>query len=207
MKTKTENKTIGIIGGMGPLATADLYRKIVMSTDAACDQEHIHTLIDSNTNIPDRTAALLCGAESPVEEMVKSARLLEKAGAGLLIMPCNTAHNFHSEVQDAVSIPVLHMIKLTVQALKRQGVSRAGLLATDGTVQTRIYQRCFENSGIELITPDNEGQAAVMDMIYKGVKAGCTDFDTTEVSCRRRQAAEYRCAGAYSRLHRASACL
>ena len=68
MKTKTENKTIGIIGGMGPLATADLYRKIVMSTDAACDQEHIHTLIDSNTNIPDRTAALLCGAESPVEE-------------------------------------------------------------------------------------------------------------------------------------------
>ena len=178
MKTKTENKTIGIIGGMGPLATADLYRKIVMSTDAACDQEHIHTLIDSNTNIPDRTAALLCGAESPVEEMVKSARLLEKAGAGLLIMPCNTAHNSHSEVQDAVSIPVLHMIKLTVQALKRQGVSRAGLLATDGTVQTRIYQRCFENSGIELITPDNEGQAA-----------------------------EYRCAGAYSRLHRASACL
>ena len=78
MKTKTENKTIGIIGGMGPLATADLYRKIVMSTDAACDQEHIHTLIDSNTNIPDRTAALLCGAESPVEEMVKSARLLKK---------------------------------------------------------------------------------------------------------------------------------
>ena len=181
MKDNTNRKKIiGIIGGMGPLATADLYRKIVINTDASCDQEHIHTVIDSNTDIPDRTAALLYGADSPLPEMVKSAKLLENAGAELLIMPCNTAHNYYSEVADAVSIPVLHMIKLTMQALKRRGVSCAGLLATDGTVQTQIYQLCFENSGIRLITPDAEGQSAVMDMIYSGVKAGCTDFDTTE---------------------------
>ena len=84
-------KSIGIIGGMGPAATADLMKKIIDMTDASCDQEHIHMLIDSNTNIPDRTAAILHGGEDPVPEMLASARRLEGAGADFLIMPCNTA--------------------------------------------------------------------------------------------------------------------
>lgn len=181
MKNNSEKKIIGVIGGMGPLATVDLYRKIVEHTDADCDQAHVRTVIDSNTNIPDRTAALLSGGESPVRELQSSARLLERAGAQVLVMPCHTAHCFYSDVQAAVGVPVLNMIELTVQALKRQGVSRAGLLATDGAVQSGIYQRYFAGSGIELLTPDAEGQAALMDMIYAGVKAGCTSYDTQSV--------------------------
>lgn len=178
---KTEKKIVGVIGGMGPLATVDLYRKIVEHTLADCDQAHVRTIIDSNTNIPDRTAALLSGGESPVRELQSSARLLERAGAQVLVMPCHTAHCFYDEVQAAVHVPVLNMIQLTVRELKRRGVARAGLLATDGAVQSGIYQRHFEGSGIELLLPDPEGQAALMDMIYSGVKAGRTDYDTQAV--------------------------
>ena len=172
-----EKKTIGIIGGMGPLATADLFEKIVGHTKAACDQEHLHVVIDSNTNIPDRTAALLHGGADPLPELVKSAGRLEKMGADVLIMPCNTAHNYYDGIAAAVSVPVLHMVRLTAQTLVERGVKKAGLLATDGTVRTGIYQKSFAGSGVELLTPDEAGQRAVMEMIYQGVKAGDMAFD------------------------------
>ena len=174
-------KTIGIIGGMGPLATADLFRKIVCHTKASCDQEHIHILIDNNTAIPDRTAALLHGGEDPLPQMKKSAHWLELGGADCLIMPCNTAHNYHTALQKEVSIPILNMIELTCGELKERGIDCAGLLATTGTVQTGIYQSAADRYGIRLLTPDEFGQAAVMDMIYRGVKAGAGEYDTTAV--------------------------
>ena len=156
-------KVIGILGGMGPLATADLFQKITLHTVAACDQAHPRVCIDSNTDIADRTAALLHGGEDPVPEMIKSAKRLESIGADFLIMPCNTAHNYYEQVCEAVTIPVLHMIALTRDALKERGVKCAGLLATDGTVQTGIYQRTFEQSGVA----------------YNGVKAGDLTHDVT----------------------------
>ena len=172
-------KVIGILGGMGPLATADLFQKITLHTAAACDQEHPRVCIDSNTNIADRTAALLHGGADPVPEMVKSAKRLESIGADFLIMPCNTAHNYYKQVSAAVNIPVLHMIALTRDALRARGVRCAGLLATDGTVQTGIYQRTFADSGVELLTPESaDDQTAVMDLIYNGVKAGDLSHDT-----------------------------
>ena len=172
-------KVIGILGGMGPLATADLFQKITLHTAAACDQEHPRVCIDSNTNIADRTAALLHGGADPVPEMVRSAKRLESIGADFLIMPCNTAHNYYEQVSAAVNIPVLHMIALTHDALRARGVRCAGLLATDGTVQTGIYQRTFAGSGVELLIPESaDDQAAVMDLIYNGVKAGDLLHDT-----------------------------
>ena len=174
-----EKRVIGIIGGMGPLATADLFQKIILHTQAQRDQDHLRVLIDNNTNIPDRTAAILQGGDSPVPQLTASARGLEAMGADLLIMPCNTAHYYHARVQEAVGIPVLHMIALTCQALRRRGISRAGLLATDGTLQTGIYQRQFAGSGIQLLEPTGQAQQAVMDVIYQGVKAGKMDYDTS----------------------------
>lgn len=175
-----EKKKIGIIGGMGPLATADLFEKIILHTRASSDQEHLRVLIDSNTNIPDRTAALLHGGADPVPELTASARGLERMGADLLVMPCNTAHNFYDAVQAAVGVPVLHMIRLTAQALRQRGVRTAGLLATDGTIETGIYQRTFAGTGIRLLTPSSGEQRAIMDMIYQGVKAGRMDYDASQ---------------------------
>ncbi len=176
-----DKKVIGIIGGMGPLATADLFRKIVLNTKAEKDQDHIRVLVDNNTNIPDRTGAILAGGKDPVPELTKSAKALSAMGADLLIMPCNTAHYFHKSVQESVNIPVLHMIEITMEALKKRGVKKAGLLATDGTVQSGIYQNVFDESGIELIKPDEKGQKTVMSLIYDGIKASKWDFDTTDV--------------------------
>ena len=173
-----KKKAIGIIGGMGPLATADLFEKIVLHTRASCDQDHLRVLIDNNTNIPDRTEAVLHGGADPAPELIRSARGLERQGAELLMMACNTAHCFYEAVQSAVSVPVLDMIRLTARALEERGIRTAGLLATDGTVETGIYQRRFEGTGIRLLTPDPAGQRAVMDMAYRGVKAGRRDYDT-----------------------------
>lgn len=172
-----ERKIIGIIGGMGPLATCDLFEKIILHTRAGSDQEHLRVLIDSNTNIPDRTAALLRGGADPTPELISSGKKLAAMGAQVLVMPCNTAHGFYDAVQAAVDVPLLHMIRLTAQALSERGVTRAGLLATDGTVRTGIYQRTFAGTGVELLTPEEAGQRAVMDMIYRGVKAGRRDYD------------------------------
>ena len=172
-------KTVGIIGGMGPLATADLFRKTVMNTKASCDQEHIHLIIDNNTNIADRTAALLHGGADPYPEMKKSALLLKEAGADLLMIPCNTAHAYYERLSTEVSIPILHMPEVCCRVLKEKGVRKAGLLSTTGTVQTGIYQKAASKHGIELLIPDDEGQRYVMSVIYNGVKAGKRDYDTT----------------------------
>ena len=188
-------KTIGIIGGMGPLATCDLFKKIITNTPAACDQDHIHVIIDNNTNIPDRTAALLAGGPSPLPEMVKSAQRLEAAGADALIMPCNTAHGFYEPLQEAVSIPVIHMIRETVGTMVRSGITCAGLLATSGTIEAGVYDRpctaglrgaepraeAHTGTSLRLLKPTEDEQKAVMHMIYQGVKAGVKDYDASAV--------------------------
>lgn len=174
-----DKKVIGVIGGMGPLATCDLFEKIILHTAAATDQEHPRVVIDSNTAVPNRTDALLHGGESPVPEIVKSANRLISIGAQVLLIPCNTSHCYYDEIAARSSVPVLHMIALTRDALKGGNVRRAGLLATDGTVQTGVYQRTFDGSGVELLLPSEEDQKAVMGVIYDGVKAGNTAYDVS----------------------------
>lgn len=175
-------KTIGIIGGMGPLATADLFRKIIENTNAETDQDHIHIIVDDNTNIPDRTKALLEGGPDPVPEMTKSAKTLEAAGADCLVMPCNTAHNFHKDVSEAVSIPVLNMIDITCKAISSKGIRKVGLMATTGTIRTGIYQRYCDKYGIEMLAPDETFSRDLMDLIYNGVKAGRKEYDCTGIN-------------------------
>lgn len=171
-------KSIGIIGGMGPMATVDLFRRIVMGTPAQSDREHIRIFIDNNTAIPDRTQALLHGGEDPVPEMVNSAIRLEAMGADFLIMPCNTAHAFYDRLLPFVHVPILHMIRETLEDTRRRSIPKVGLLATDGTIRTRVYHDVFEQAGIELILPDAQGQEELMRLIYQGVKAGRANYDT-----------------------------
>lgn len=167
---------VGIIGGMGPLAAWDLATKITEATAARTDQEHVRVIIDSNTNIPDRTEALLSGGADPAPELSESARILERAGATVLTMACNTAHCFHEAVAEAISIPVLHMPLLTADELAASGVKAAAVLATDGTIQTGIYDNALTSRGIRPVHPEPENQAVLMDMIYGYVKAGNLDF-------------------------------
>ena len=170
------HKTIGILGGMGPMATYDLAIKIINNTEAASDQEHIPVLTDCNTRISDRTAAILSGGADPRPEMIKSARRLEAAGADYLIMPCNTAHYFYDDICREISIPMLHMPRETAARLKEMGIKKAAVLATDGTCQSGIYESALSEAGIEPVYPSEEKQKIVMSLIYDYVKAGKMDF-------------------------------
>ncbi len=161
---------------MGPLATADLFTKIVTMTKASCDQEHLHVLIDNNTNIPDRTRAIIGGGEDPLPQLKASAARLKAAGADFLIMPCNTAHYFHEALSREIDIPVLNMLEETARFVRARGVKRVGLLATDGTIQSGVYERALTRHGIEIICPDAQGQKEVMRIIYDGIKAGNRDL-------------------------------
>ena len=174
-------KTIGIIGGMGPLATYDLAEKILDNTVASYDQDNIPVLIDCNTRIADRTAAILHGGADPRPEMKKSAKRLEEAGADALIMACNTAHYFYDSVCEDISIPVLHMPRLTAQHLLDMGIKKAGVLATDGTCESGVYGKALEEEGIEPVYPSAEKQKIIMSLIYDHVKAGIMDFSDLDI--------------------------
>lgn len=164
-------KTIGIIGGMGPAATYDLFRKIIEKTDAKTDQEHIHICIDCNTNIPDRTKAILGNGEDPVPELVRSGIRLQGMGADVLLMPCNTAHYFYERITPFLDVPLLNMLQETARHIERRGLRKVGLLATDGTLRSGVYHRALSAAGIETLTPPAAQQAGVMELIYQGVKA------------------------------------
>ena len=137
-------KTIGILGGMGPLATADLFRKITLLTDAARDNDHIRVYIDSNARIPDRTAAILSGGKDPVPEMASALRSLEACGASCVIMPCNTAHYFLPRLQAMTKLPFISMLEATAKTCAAQYPGRtAAVLATKGTLATGLYEQAL----------------------------------------------------------------
>ena len=171
------HKTIGILGGMGPAATADLMNKIIQRTDASCDQEHIPMIIDSNTRIPDRTAAIKGEGASPVTELIKSAKRLQEAGADFLIIPCNTAHHFIPDIEKEISIPIVDMMKETADLLKAKGVKCAAVLATEGTYLSGRYDRVLGEKGIEALNPSPGEQKVLMSLIYDYIKSGITEVE------------------------------
>jgi len=169
---------IGIIGGMGPMATIELFRQIVLITPASIDQQHLHLLIDNNPRIPDRTAAILGTGPDPLPALLSSGLRLERAGASLLIMPCNTAHYWLEPLQEGLHTPVLSMVEATAKRVHRAlPTARAiGLLATRGTVLAGIYQRALAEFEIDLVLPDERSQEIVSEVIY-AVKAGKQESD------------------------------
>lgn len=158
---------------MGPLATADLFRKIVLLTDAACDNDHIRIYIDDNASIPDRTAAILNGGADPLPAMTDSLRKLEACGAGCVIMPCNTAHYFLPQLQALTKIPFLSMLEATAKACRTRFPGQtAAILATKGTLAAGLYQEALEAEQVPCLIPGGREQDALMRVIYQGVKAG-----------------------------------
>ena len=166
-------KIIGILGGMGPEATIDLFYKIIKSTPAEKDQDHLRIIIDNNPKIPDRTAAILGKGEDPLPALQETARNLEKAGADLIIIPCNTAHYFLPSIQESVKIPILNMIEETAKETQRKTpqIKKVGLLASIGIYKTEIYHQHFKKFNIEVISPEEKDKKEVMKVIY-AVKAG-----------------------------------
>jgi len=166
-------KIIGILGGMGPEATIDLFYKIIKFTPAEKDQDHLRIIIDNNPKIPDRTAAILGKGENPLPALQETAQNLEKAGADFIIIPCNTAHYFLSQIQKSVKIPILNMIEETVKETKKRipQIKKVGLLASIGVYKSKIYHQHFKKFNIEVISPEEKNKEKVMKVIYT-IKAG-----------------------------------
>jgi aspartate racemase len=165
---------LGIFGGMGPEATADCYHKIVAATPAHKDQDHIPTLIYSLPQVPDRTTAIRTGDRSIVPWLVEGVTRLEKSGASFIVIPCNTAHYFYDDMQRAVKIPILNMIRETVAETARlhPEAKRVGLLATSGTIASRLYEREFAARGVQTIVPDSAVQESLVMEAIRAIKAG-----------------------------------
>ncbi len=169
---------LGILGGMGPQATQDFYQRILDMTDAVRDQEHVPTLIWSDTQIPDRTAAILGGgekAEACYQRLLAGAQLLERAGCTVLAIPCNTSHYFADRLQGELkTLRLVHMVRETAAVMAQSGCRRVGVLATDGTVRTGVYQRECETLGLTCVPLPEEAQKLVMSIIYDEIKRGET---------------------------------
>lgn len=170
---------LGIVGGIGPAATVDFMHKIIRNTDAGRDQEHVRLIVEHNPQIPDRTANLVGKGGDPTLALYSACKRLEANGAALIAMPCNTAHAYIPRMQDSLAVPIVNMLDETIRHIGRHypGHTMAGLLATTGTVSSRVYHAAARGSGIELLVPDARHQQDVMEAIYgeHGVKAGHTD--------------------------------
>ncbi len=166
-------KKLGVIGGLGPMATAYFMQLVIDMTKADVDQEHIEMLIHSKPQTPDRTAYILDHTkESPLPTMIEVGKGLKAQGADVIAMPCVTAHYFQNELEGAIGLPVIHTIEETAKYLKSESIRTAGIMATDGTVTSRLFQTTLAAYDIAAVVPDAANQAKVMHIIYDNVKAG-----------------------------------
>ncbi len=177
-------RTVGVMGGMGPEATADFFTKLVAATPVERDQDHLRVLIDNDPTVPDRTAAVEGTGPSPVPRLVAMAEGLVAAGAELLVMPCNTAHAFEAEIRAAVpEVPFVSLIEATVDAVAADTSAprSVGLLATPGTIRSAIYHAAFARRGIAVLTPDADDQRTVTASIAAVKRGHATQVERTSL--------------------------
>ncbi len=168
-----KKEILGVIGGLGPIATAHFMELVINMTRAEKDQDNVEMILYNFPSIPDRTDYILGKSqESPLPEMLRIGRLLASQGVSLIAIPCVTAHYFYREIADGIPVPVINGITEAVAMLKARGVRTAGIMATDGTIQTGLLSRELEKAGIRTVIPSEERQRDVMHLIYKNVKAG-----------------------------------
>jgi len=176
-------KTIGILGGMGPEATLDCFGKIIKNTPAKTDQEHLRVVIDSNPAVPDRITAILGDGESPVPVLAAGCRVLEKAGADFIIIPCVSVHFFLSEIQAQTHLPILSIFDAVAEAVRREipEARTVGLMGTIGTIKAGLFQNRLAEENINTLLPDSAAQTKILDAIkdIKDVRSSRTRSEIT----------------------------
>lgn len=166
-------KKLGVIGGLGPVATAYFYELVSLMTDAEVDQEHIEINIISKPSIPDRTDFILeRSTDNPLPHLIEAGKSLELWGADNIAIPCITAHFFHEELSKNISVPIINIITELVQYLRDNNVKQAGIMATEGTIESSLFQNELLKYGINPIIPSKHSQALITNLIYKNIKAG-----------------------------------
>lgn len=183
MPHESRHELLGILGGLGPMASVYFYELLTAHTAAKKDSDHIDLILSSRASTPDRTAFILGESEEdPAPVMCEEARRLERAGATLIAIPCNTAHFFYRQIREAVSVPVINIIEETVKMLAQSGTRKIGVLATEGTVRSGAYKSVAERYGIGYAVPCDADQKTLNHLIYGQIKRG--DAPDTEAFSR-----------------------
>lgn len=182
---KTTSKTVGVLGGLGPAATADFFSKIVRATPAATDQDHLHVIIDNNPKVPNRNEAVAGTGVSPAPVLAEMASRLETAGADFLVMVCNAAHAFQNAITEAVDVPFVSIIEETSDAVKMQVPTGAkvGVLASSGCLDSHLYQEALAARGLHALVPEGASKDAFMTLLYR-IKAGDDNIDNVRADMR-----------------------
>jgi len=164
----TKELVIGVLGGMGPEATANCFAKLIKNTPAGCDQDHLGIVIVNNPKIPDRTQAILENRPSPVPALCQGVEALKNAGADFVIIPCVTVHYFLEELLEQCILPVLSILDAVSENIRRRHptIKTVGLLGTSGTVQSKIFQKRLAVEGIDTLVCSDSRQQQVMAAIY-----------------------------------------
>ncbi len=172
---ETKRKKLGIIGGLGPAASVYFYNRITQHTKASCDQEHIDIVLLSHATTPDRTRCIISGED---EKIIRSLRADVETLVGLgvdnIAIPCNTTHYYLEQVQEGFRVPIIHMVRESVDfaVRHRDNVKKIGIMATDGTIRTGIYDAECRARGVSAVHPSDTMQKLVMSLIYDDIKAG-----------------------------------
>ena len=165
---------LGVLGGMGPLATADFFNKVIAATPASGDDDHVPLLIQSDPRIPSRPEAILRGGESPLPALLAARDRLLAAGAIALAMPCNTAHFWFAELLQGCPVPFLSIVEATCceAASKAAPGARIGLIATGAMLATHLFDQRLEAMGFVPLLPQEGEMTALVLPAIAYVKAG-----------------------------------
>ncbi len=168
-----DRKILGVIGGLGPIATAHFMELVINMTDVQTDQEHLPMIVYNMPFIPDRTAYILDNTkDNPLPKMLEIGHALQEQGATYIAVPCVTAHYFMDALEAGVDVPLINGVRETVAHLKENGIRKVGIMATDGTIRSGIFHKELEKQGLVPIAPHISAQADVMHLIFNNVKAG-----------------------------------
>lgn len=166
-------KLLGVIGGLGPIATAHFMELVIRMTDAGTDQENLDMMIYNFPSIPDRTGYILgSNLKSPLPGLLSVGRDLSRQGAQYIAIPCVTAHYFYDQLAAQIETPIIHGVEEVAAELKKNGVMAAGIMATDGTISSNLFTKALMDRGIAPVLPSRQRQADVMHLIYDNIKAG-----------------------------------
>lgn len=164
---------LGVIGGLGPMATTHFMELVIQMTDAGTEQENLDMIVYNFPSIPDRTGYILgSNLRSPLPGLLSAGNSLARQGVDCIAVPCMTAHYFYRELEAGIPAQVINAVGETVRLLKEQGITKAGIMATDGTIASALFTNELIDAGILPVLPSEERQADVMHLIYRNIKAG-----------------------------------
>ena len=167
---------LGVIGGMGPLATVSFYERVVLNTVAKCDNEHIDMVVLSHASMPDRTKCIIENRGGEFLEVIKKDfKILEDIGVEAVAIPCNTSHYFFNEFKKFTGLRIINMIEETILEVKKRGIEKVAVFGTLGTLNSKVYEKYANQHGLLVKEVSPEDKQAVMDIIYDIKETNCLD--------------------------------